>query len=143
MQVAAGEREHVDIYGTDYPTPDGTCVRDFVHVSDLTQAHLSALRSLLAGNGNSIYNLGNSKGYSVRQVVQAARTITGHPIPVKEVGRRPGDPAVLVADSAKVRHDLGWQPRYEDLDSIVTTAWRWHKQEAARKNQGAHADKSA
>lgn len=130
LQVATGQRSGIRIFGDDYPTPDGTCLRDYVHVSDLTRAHLLALEALLAGNGNSIYNLGNSTGYSVRQVIEAARRITGHPIPADSAARRAGDPAVLVADSSRVRAELGWQPAYEDIDAIIRTAWAWHQREA-------------
>lgn len=130
LKVATGERENIKIFGTDYPTPDGTCVRDYVHVSDLAQAHLLALEALLSGGNSAVYNLGNNKGYSVREVIEVARKVTGHPIPVLETGRRAGDPAVLVASSGKIRQELGWQPGYEDLETIVKTAWAWHRNEA-------------
>jgi UDP-glucose 4-epimerase len=130
LQVATGQRSGIRIFGDDYPTPDGTCLRDYVHVSDLTRAHLLALESLLAGGGSSTYNLGNSTGYSVRQVIEAARAITGHPIPAEVAPRRAGDPAVLVADSSRIRAELGWRPAYEDLDAIIRTAWEWHQREA-------------
>jgi len=130
LQVATGERDAIRIFGEDYPTPDGTCLRDYIHVSDLTRAHLLALESLLNGGGNSIYNLGNSSGYSVRQVIEAAREITGHPIPIRAAERRAGDPAVLIADSSRIRNELGWKPRYERLDDIIRTAWNWHRREA-------------
>ena len=130
LQVATGQRDGIRIFGDDYPTPDGTCLRDYVHVSDLTRAHLLALEALLNGGGNSTYNLGNSTGYSVRQVIEAARTITGHPIPADTAPRRAGDPAVLVADSSRIRAQLGWQPAYEDIDAIIRTAWAWHQREA-------------
>jgi UDP-glucose 4-epimerase len=133
LQVATGQRESIKIFGTDYPTPDGTCLRDYVHVSDLTQAHLLALRHLLAGGESAIYNLGNSKGYSVHEVIETARRITGHPIPAVTAVRRSGDPARLIADSAKIRRELGWKPRYEDLTSIIETAWVWHQKEAVRQ----------
>ncbi len=132
LQVATGERANIRIFGTDYPTPDGTCVRDYVHVSDLAQAHLLALQSLMAGGDNAVYNLGNSKGYSVREVIDVARRVTGHSIPATTSARRAGDPAVLIADSARIRRELGWRPRYESLATIVETAWAWHKHEAAR-----------
>ncbi len=134
LQVATGEREQIRIFGTDYPTPDGTCLRDYVHVNDLSQAHLLALQSLLQGGPSEVYNLGNSKGYSVREVIEVARGITGHPIPAVETDRRPGDPAVLVADSRKIRTALGWKPRYEELATLIATAWRWHQAEARRKS---------
>ena len=132
LKVATGERRDIQIFGTDYSTQDGTCIRDYVHVCDLTQAHLLALEHLLAGGSSAVYNLGNNKGHSVREVVETARRITKHAIPVIEAGRRPGDPAFLVAESAKIRHELGWQPRYEDLAAIIETAWVWHCQEATR-----------
>jgi UDP-glucose 4-epimerase len=135
LQVATGEREAIRIFGEDYSTPDGTCLRDYIHVSDLTQAHLLALEALLRGEGNTIYNLGNSTGYSVRQVIEAARAITGHPIPARVANRRPGDPAVLIADSRRIRSELGWKPRYERLDDIIRTAWAWHQKEAHSDDQ--------
>jgi UDP-glucose 4-epimerase len=130
LKVAAGQGEAVHIYGTDYPTPDGTCIRDYVHVTDLARAHLLALRHLLDGGGSGVYNLGNSRGYSVREVVASARKVTGHPLPVIPCERRPGDPAVLVAASGKIRRELGWSPRFEHLEQIMETAWRWHRREA-------------
>ena len=130
LQVATGERASISIFGDDYPTPDGTCLRDYVHVSDLTQAHLLALEHLLAGGGNSTYNLGNSTGYSVKQIIETARQITGHPIPAQIEARRAGDPAVLIADSGNIRRQLGWQPAYEDVSEIIRTAWAWHRKEA-------------
>jgi UDP-glucose 4-epimerase len=134
LQVATGERQAIQIYGTDYPTEDGTCIRDYVHVHDLTQAHLLALKKLLKGGSSAVYNLGNSKGYSVREVIEAARRITGHSIPAVEAGRRPGDPAFLVADSGRIRRELGWRPRYEELTAIIETAWAWHRKGASRSN---------
>jgi UDP-glucose 4-epimerase len=133
LQTATGERDAIQIYGEDYPTPDGTCLRDYVHVSDLAQAHLLALESLLGEGANAIYNLGNSKGYSVREVIDIARCITGRPIATRSAARRPGDPAVLVADSSKIRKALGWQPRYEQLEAIIASAWDWHQREAKSK----------
>ena len=130
LQVATGERESIKIFGDDYPTPDGTCLRDYVHVSDLTRAHLLALQHLLAGGGNTTFNLGNSTGYSVRQIIDTAREITGHAIPAETVARRAGDPAILIADSGKIRQELGWQPAYEDVGEIIRSAWAWHQQEA-------------
>lgn len=129
LQVATGERKSVSIFGDDYPTSDGTCLRDYIHVSDLTQAHLLALEHLLQGGDNSVYNLGNSTGYSVRHIIETARKITGHPIPAVVEGRRPGDPANLIADSSKIRRELGWQPAYENIDNIIQTAWSWHQKE--------------
>ena len=133
LQTATGERDAIQIYGADYPTPDGTCLRDYVHVSDLAQAHLLALQSLLGDGANAIFNLGNSKGYSVREVIDIACRITARPIATRSAARRPGDPAALVADSGKIRKALGWQPRYEQLESIIASAWDWHQREAARK----------
>jgi UDP-glucose 4-epimerase len=130
LQVATGERESISIFGDNYPTDDGTCLRDYIHVSDLTQAHLLALESLLNGGGNSTYNLGNSTGYSVRQIIDTARQITGHPIPAITAERREGDPAILIADSSLIRAELGWQPRYENIEDIIRSAWVWHQREA-------------
>jgi UDP-glucose 4-epimerase len=130
LQVALGRAQNVNIFGTDYPTPDGTCVRDYIHVSDLAYAHLLALHALekpLENSSPLIYNLGNGQGFSVREVVEVARKVTGHPIPVTESPRRAGDPAVLIASSEKIRHDLGWQPRSPDLKTIVESAWQWHR----------------
>lgn len=127
LKVATGEREDIRIFGSDYPTPDGTCVRDYIHVNDLTKAHLLALARLLRNGGSGVYNLGNNTGYSVREVIEIARKVTGHPIPALEEARRPGDPAVLVADSSKARRELGWRPRYESLETIVRSAWEWHR----------------
>jgi UDP-glucose 4-epimerase len=122
---SALRQEPVKIFGTDYPTPDGTCIRDYVHVTDLAQAHLLALRALLDGSGSCAYNLGNSIGYSVRQVIDLARDVTGCGIPTVEEQRRAGDPAALVADSGKIKRALNWTPEYEDLERIIATAWKW------------------
>lgn len=127
LQTALGKRRHIDIYGTDYKTPDGTCLRDYVHVTDLATAHLLALSALLEGGESGIYNLGNSRGHSVREVIELSREITGKEIPVRDADRRPGDPAVLVADSEKIRSRLGWRPQYEALENIIESAWRWHR----------------
>ena len=130
LDVALGRRDSIRIYGDDYPTPDGTCIRDYIHVADLADAHLLALDALTQGNGREsplIYNLGNGQGFSVREVVESARRVTGHPIPAEIHPRRPGDPAVLVASSAKAMGELGWKPRYTNLDDIVRTAWIWHQ----------------
>lgn len=135
LQVATKERNDIRIFGTDYPTHDGTCIRDYIHVNDLTQAHLLALESLLSGAESAIYNLGNSRGHSVREVIDVCRKVTGRPIQVVETDRRPGDPAVLVASSEKIRKALGWKPRYEDLETIVRTAWNWHRNEAERRGK--------
>jgi UDP-glucose 4-epimerase len=125
LQVALGRRDHCSLFGTDYDTPDGTCIRDYVHVVDLAQAHILALDAL--AERSAVYNLGSSHGYSNREILDACRRVTGHPIPVVEAPRRPGDPPRLVADSARIRAELGWRPRYTDLDEIVATAWRWHQ----------------
>lgn len=127
LDVAMGRRKSIYIYGDDYPTPDGTCIRDYIHVSDLAQAHLLAFESL-EQQGRLIYNLGNGQGFSVRQVIESARRITGHPVPEEMRPRRPGDPAVLVASSEKAMRELGWKPKYTDLDEIMRTAWGWHQQ---------------
>jgi UDP-glucose 4-epimerase len=126
FQVALGTRKEFLIFGTDYPTADGTCIRDYIHVSDLADAHLLVLAALKEKN-QLIYNLGNGQGFSVREVIETVRRVTGHPIPVKESPRRPGDPAVLVASSEKIKTELGWRPKYADLESIVRGAWDWRK----------------
>jgi UDP-glucose 4-epimerase len=122
LQVVAEQRKTFVIYGTDYPTPDGTCIRDYVHVDDLAEAHLLALAGAAAGE-HRIYNLGNGAGFSVLDVVEAVRRVTGHPLPTEVGPRRPGDPAVLVASSAKIREDLGWAPRKPTVDEMVADAW--------------------
>jgi UDP-glucose-4-epimerase GalE len=126
LQVALGQRPAIDVFGTDYPTPDGTCIRDYIHVDDLAEAHLLALERLTPGQGLK-YNLGIGRGYSVREVVQAAEEVTGKKIAVREAPRRPGDPPALVASSEKIQRELGWKPRYTDLRSIIETAWKWHR----------------
>lgn len=126
LQVAAGLRESVAIYGTDYATDDGTCVRDYIHVNDLAQAHILGLRYLEAGDPSDVFNLGNGNGFSVRQVVQMAERITGRRIKTTEGPRRAGDPPMLVGSSAKARRILGWTPRFDTLEAILETAWRWH-----------------
>ncbi len=125
LEVAQGKREKVIIFGDDYPTPDGSCVRDYIHVIDLAQAHILALHAL--DEGSRVYNLGNGKGFSVKEVIETAREITGHPIPAEIGARRPGDPATLVASSDKIRQELGWQPEYSNLRDIIKTAWAWHQ----------------
>ncbi len=127
IEVALGQRPHIAIFGTDYPTPDGTCIRDYIHVTDLAEAHVLALEHLLDGGDSRSYNLGNGRGYSVREVIDTVRRITGRPVPELEAGRRWGDPAVLVGSSEKIRDELGWKPRFADLETIVETAWRWHR----------------
>jgi UDP-glucose 4-epimerase len=133
LDVALGRRKSVKIFGQDYPTPDGTAVRDYIHVQDLAEAHLSAFHAL-DGRDRMIYNLGNGHGFTVRQVVESARRVTGHPIPVEELPRRPGDPAVLIASSAKIETELGWKPKYIQLDDIVHSAWEWHQQRYQRES---------
>ncbi|MFN2177215.1 MAG: UDP-glucose 4-epimerase GalE [Anaerolineales bacterium] len=126
LQVALGQREYIEIFGTDYPTPDGTCIRDYIHVIDLAQAHILALEAL--ENGSRTYNLGNGKGFSILEVIETVRAVTGHPIPTVAGSRRSGDPAILIASSNKIREELGWKPRYPELEDIVQTAWQWHQQ---------------
>jgi len=126
LQAVLGQRPHVEVYGTDYPTTDGTCIRDYIHVDDLAEAHLLALSRLEPGT-ELRYNVGTGRGYSVREVIRVAEEVTGKKMPVKEGPRRPGDPPVLVASADKIRRELDWQPRYTDLRAIVETAWRWHK----------------
>lgn len=131
LQAAAGRRPHIDLYGTDYDTPDGTCIRDYVHVSDLCDAHLLALRHLLDGGDTVACNLGNGAGFSVRAVIETARDVTGRPIHVVEQARRAGDPARLVADATLARRLLNWQPRFTELADIVGHAWAWEQHRAA------------
>ena len=127
LQVAQGKRDEIKLFGSDYDTFDGTCVRDYVHVSDLAQAHVLALKHLRNGAQSDVFNLGNGKGFSNRQVVEVARDVTGMPIKAVDAPRRPGDPAVLVASSEKAMKVLGWKPEFADLSKIVETAWNWHK----------------
>ena len=125
LQVALGQRPHITIFGDDYPTPDGTCIRDYIHVDDLGAAHVLALEQLQAGQGLQL-NLGTGRGHSVREVIDACRRVTGHAIPAPIGPRRPGDPPELVADSPQAQRVLDWQPQYTDIESIVRTAWKWH-----------------
>ncbi|HEV3079324.1 MAG TPA: UDP-glucose 4-epimerase GalE [Gemmataceae bacterium] len=125
LQAILGQRPAIEIYGTDYPTPDGTCIRDYIHVDDLAAAHLLALENLQPGKGLR-YNLGIGRGYSVREVIQAVESVTGKRVPVKEGPRRSGDPPVLVASSDRIQQELGWRPQYTDIRPIIETAWRWH-----------------
>ncbi len=126
LQVALGQRESIEIYGTDYDTPDGTCIRDYVHVLDLARAHILALEALADGESR-VYNLGSGSGYSVLEVIEAARAVTGQAIPIIEAPRRPGDLPVLVADSEKIGRELGWETDYNNLETIIQTAWNWHR----------------
>jgi UDP-glucose 4-epimerase len=134
LDVALGRRAAIKVFGEDYPTPDGTCIRDYIHVSDLADAHLLALAALEgedAAKHRLIFNLGNGRGFSVREVIESARRVTGHAIPAEVQPRRPGDPAVLVASSEKAIRELGWKPNYTQLDDIVRTAWIWHQKRYA------------
>lgn len=130
LQAAAGQRDHVNIYGTDYPTRDGTCIRDYIHVSDLAEAHVSALHAL-PEHERLVYNLGTGNGFSVREVIECARRVTGRKFIVIETGRRPGDPAVLIASSHKIQEELGWSPQRSALESILSSAWEWMQQHPA------------
>jgi UDP-glucose 4-epimerase len=126
LSVALGQTEAASIFGTDYPTPDGTCIRDYVHIADLASAHVLALEAL-AGSDSLTYNVGRGNGFSVREVIETARKVTGHPIPTSESARRPGDPPRLVASSAKIGRELGWMPLHVDLVDIISSAWEWHR----------------
>jgi UDP-glucose 4-epimerase len=130
LDVALGRRAVIKVFGDDYPTPDGSCIRDYIHVSDLADAHLLALDALETRD-RLIFNLGNGRGFSVREVIESARRVTGHPIPAEVHPRRPGDPAVLIASSEKAMRELGWKPKYTQLDEIVRTAWLWHRKRYA------------
>ena len=127
LQTAMGRRPAIQIFGDDYPTADGTCIRDYIHIQDLAQAHLLALEALLDGDAGGAFNLGNGGGYSVKQVVETTRAVTGKEIPATIAPRRAGDPAALVGSSAKVREKWGWQPEFPDLEAIISTAWNWHR----------------
>jgi UDP-glucose 4-epimerase len=127
LLTALGKRESVSIFGTDYPTPDGTCIRDYIHVTDLAQAHVLGLEYLLKGGETTVFNLGNGNGFSVKEVIETARQITGREIPAIECPRRPGDPPALVGGSDRARSILGWNPQYADLTQILTHAWKWHQ----------------
>ncbi|MGE5508933.1 MAG: UDP-glucose 4-epimerase GalE [Chitinophagales bacterium] len=126
FKVALGQTPAIKVFGSDYPTPDGTAIRDYIHVSDLAAAHLLAFDHLLNGGASRVYNLGSEHGFSVLEVIEKARAVTGRPIPVEMAGRRTGDPAVLVASAARARAELGWRPAYASLEAILETAWRWH-----------------
>jgi UDP-glucose 4-epimerase len=127
LDVALGRRANIKIFGKDYPTKDGTCVRDYIHVRDLAEAHLLALGALSEANSKLIYNIGNGQGFTVLEVIDSVRRVTGKPITVEECPRRPGDPAVLVASSEKIKAELGWKPKFAQLDQIIASAWEWHQ----------------
>lgn len=127
LQVPNGKRDKIFMFGDDYPTADGTCVRDYIHVTDLAQAHVLAMKRLLDGGESDVFNLGNGVGFSVAEIVERARAVTGHPIPAVVEARRPGDPAVLIASNEKACKELGWKPEFDDIDTIIRTAWEWHK----------------
>ncbi len=127
LLTALGKRESISILGTDYPTPDGTCLRDYIHVSDLADAHILALEYLLQGGKSEVFNLGNGSGFSVRQVIETARQVTGRDIKVVECDRRAGDPPILVGSSDKAQKVLDWSPKYPDLHKIISDAWQWHQ----------------
>ena len=127
LQVPNEQREFISVFGDDYETKDGTCVRDYIHVCDLAQAHILAVEYLMAGNDSNIFNLGNGVGFTVNEVIETARKVTGHPIPSKVEARRAGDPAVLIASSEKAKEILKWNPKYADLEQIIADAWNWHK----------------
>ena len=125
LKTAKGERENIKVFGTDYPTPDGTAIRDYIHIEDLANAHIVALEYLLNGGESDVFNCGYGHGYSVREVVEAAKKVTGIDLPVEETDRRPGDPAILVADNSKLVNNLNWKPKYDDIEYIIKTAWNW------------------
>jgi len=125
LKTAKGEFEKLYIYGTDYPTPDGTAIRDYIHVMDLAEAHILAMEYLLQTQKSEVFNVGYAKGYSVKEVVETVKRVTGIDFPVEETDRRPGDPPVLVADNTKIKQVLGWEPKYDDLEFIIKTAWNW------------------
>lgn len=127
LKTAQGVRKQVAIYGTDYPTEDGTCVRDYIHVCDLAKAHVLALQHLLKGGASRVYNLGSENGFSVRQIIDSAKKVTGVDFTVVEEARRAGDPAVLIASSEKIREELGWVPEHSNVEEVISTAWNWHK----------------
>jgi UDP-glucose 4-epimerase len=129
LQAASGRRSHISVFGQDYDTPDGTCIRDYIHINDLCSAHWLALQSLMSGQSSQAYNLGNGNGFSVQEVIDAAKQVTGRNIPVQHAPRRAGDPARLVADATQARQKLGWQPQYADLATIVQHAWAWEQKQ--------------
>lgn len=127
LQVPLGQRSHITVFGTDYATKDGTCIRDYIHITDLVNAHILALRYLMTGGESNIFNLGSNTGYSVLEMIEAAREVTGHPIPIEIGERRAGDPALLIASSEKAKTVLGWEPQHTDIKSIIASAWKWHQ----------------
>jgi UDP-glucose 4-epimerase len=133
LDVALGRRANIKVFGRDYPTKDGTCVRDYIHVRDLAEAHLLALNALSDAKSRLIYNIGNGQGFTVLEVIESVRRVTGRPIPIEECERRPGDPAVLVASSEKIKSELGWKPKSAGLDQIIASAWEWHQQRYAKE----------
>lgn len=133
LLTAMGKRESISIYGTDYDTPDGTCIRDYIHVTDLAQAHILGLEYLLKGGSTEVFNLGNGQGFSIREVIEAARVVTGRPIAVTLADRRPGDPPILVGSGEKAKQVLGWNPQYAELETILKHAWQWHQ----KRHEGA------
>jgi UDP-glucose-4-epimerase GalE len=139
LQVAAGSRPYVTIFGTDYDTPDGTCVRDYVHVTDLAEAHVLALKALQANSDSASYNLGTGNGFSVRDVIQTASAVTGRTIAVREGSRRPGDPPRLEADATKAKKELGWKPCYDDPTQIIESAWNWSSKRHHKEHIGGVA----
>jgi UDP-arabinose 4-epimerase len=132
LDAASGRRKNVSVFGADYPTPDGTCVRDYIHVSDLAEAHVKALQALFAGNRSEVYNLGNGRGFSVKEIINSVERVTGLEVPVVFGERRAGDPASLVSDASKAREELRWRPRIAEIDEIVRTAWTWHQRAPVR-----------
>jgi len=127
LKTALGKRKSISIFGTDYDTKDGTCVRDYIHVNDLAQAHILALKKLFETGESDVFNLGNGQGFTVKEVIEAAEKVCGHPIPKEETQRREGDPAILIADSEKIKSQLNWEPKFTSIEQIIETAWKWHK----------------
>ncbi|MFQ3599235.1 MAG: UDP-glucose 4-epimerase GalE [Chloroherpetonaceae bacterium] len=133
LDAALGRRNHITIYGTDYDTPDGTCIRDYIHVTDLADAHVLGLKHLENGGASDVFNLGNGNGFSVREVIETAKRVTGREIPVVEGARRAGDPAKLIGSAEKAKQILGWKPKFNQLETIIATAWKWHQTRFASK----------
>jgi len=134
LAAALGRRDAVAVFGEDYPTKDGTCIRDYIHINDLADAHIRALAYLSGGNPSAVFNLGNGNGFSVREIISVAQEVTGKKIPVRSAGRRPGDPAVLIGSAEKAKRVLGWSPRLHDIKTIIATAWKWHSGKALTWN---------